>query len=98
MLWQVAAASAGEHPIRAVPWIRLGLAAVHTSTLLTAPAFDGPFALRSNTLAPAVSLGGGVEIDLRRWLSVTPHANAQAALVEDEHERDTKSVWGLEWR
>ena len=91
-------ARAGDPRVTVVPALRFGVAVVRTTTLLTVPSFDGARPLRSTTVWPALSLGASVEINLRRWLSVVPHVKTQVLLMEDQHERDTRSTWGLEWR
>jgi hypothetical protein len=85
--------------VRALPFLRLGVALAATSTLLDAPSLDGRVALRSNTAWPAPSVGAGVEVRIRRWISLLPHMKTQVQVFEDTAE----SIGGptrvaAEWR
>lgn len=81
-----------------VPYLRLGVAGAVTSTRIDAPAFDGRIPVRSRELQAAPSLGAGVELRVRRWISVVPHAKAQCLIARDVGEIDGHERWGLEWR
>ncbi len=69
--------------VHAVPFLRLGVGAVFTSTLLDAAGFAGRVAMRSNTAWFAPSLAAGAEVHIRRWISLLPHARVQVQIVED---------------
>ncbi|MFZ5480276.1 MAG: hypothetical protein ACOZNI_26160 [Myxococcota bacterium] len=84
--------------VTAVPFARIGLAGVYTTTLLGVAGFDGRVALRSERLSPAASLGAGCEVRLLRRIAVVPHLVAQAVVEEDVGEVDGVGVWGVEWR
>jgi len=72
--------------VRALPYLRVGVALALTSTLLDTPSLDGRIALRSNTAWPAPSLGAGVELRIRRWISLLPHLKTQVQVFEDTAE------------
>lgn len=84
--------------VTAVPYLRLGVGATLTTTLLDVPAFTGRLALRSQTLVPSPSVGLGVEIRIRRWITVVPHVKAQFAIARDVGEVDLDEQWGMESR
>lgn len=85
--------------VSVVPYVRIGVGAVFTSTLLDAPGTDGRVAMRSNTAWFAPSLSAGGEIRIKRWISVLPHLRAQVQVVEDAPEStDAPSPIVAEWR
>lgn len=91
--------SRADDRVYAVPYVRFGVGAAVTSTLLDAPGFDGRVAMRSNTVWPAPCLSSGAEVRIRRWVSLSPHVKAQLQLFEDTAE----SIGGatrvaVEWR
>lgn len=77
------------HRMTASPWLRTGIAAVYTSTRVEGPGFDGPVALRSTAIWPALSFGAGAELRFTPWLSANPHLVVQGALVPDAPESST---------
>lgn len=85
--------------VSTVPFTRIGVGAVFTSTLLEAPGIDGRVALRSNTAWFAPSLALGAEVRIKRWISVLPQVRAQVQVVEDAPEStDAPSPIVAEWR
>lgn len=85
--------------VRVFPFGRVGIGLAFTSSLLDVPGFDGRVALRSNTVWPAPSLGTGVEVRVRRWLSLVPHVKTQVILTEDPAETSAgSSRVAAEWR
>lgn len=85
--------------VSAAPFLRLGFGIALTSTLLDAPGFDGRVALRSTTAWPMPSLAAGVEVRLRRWISLLPHAKAQVYVAQDAAESaGAPAPVAAEWR
>lgn len=84
--------------VSAYPFLRSGAALVLTTTRLDVPSLSGRRAISSVEASPALSLGGGAEVRIRRWISLLPHVKAQVLLKEDPSETSGGSRWGLEWR
>lgn len=87
-----------EDALAVVPFVRLGVAAAFTTTLVDVPSFEGRLPLRSQAILPAPSLGAGAEVRIRRWIRVVPHVKAHAVLAADASELDGSERWGVEWR
>jgi hypothetical protein len=81
-----------------VPFGRVGLAGVYTTTLLDLASFDGREVIRSERFSPALSLGAGCQVRIVRRVALEPHLVAQALVDEDVGEVDGHGVWGMEWR
>lgn len=92
------ARDADPDAVRPVPFVRFGGGAAFSDTKLTAPAFSGQTELRSRLASPMVSVGVGVELKLRQWLSLTPHARFQAIVARDDGEIDAQTAVGVETR
>jgi hypothetical protein len=94
-----ATAQARSPVVRVFPYVRLGLGAAFTNTLLDGPGFAGRVAMRSRTAWPAPSVAAGVEVRVRRWISLVPQMKSQVQVFEDVAESTGgKTSVAAEWR
>jgi hypothetical protein len=85
--------------IRARPFLRVGVGAVYTSTLVEGPGFDGRIAMRSNRVWPAPTASTGADIRVLRWLTLAPHLGVEVQIDEDVAESTGGPTHvGVEWR
>ena len=80
------------------PLVRFGAGVGFTDTKLDAPSFEGRVELRSRAVAPLISLGAGVELTVRRWLTFAPAFQFQGLLARDDGEIDHQTQVGVEMR
>lgn len=80
------------------PLVRFGAGVGFTDTKLDAPSFDGRVEIRSRAVAPAISLGTGVELRVQRWLTLAPAITFQGLLARDDGEIDQQTQIGVEMR
>jgi hypothetical protein len=84
--------------VHLVPYVRFGLVGNLVRSTLIAPAFDGEVRMPGTVAGPGVSAGAGINLRVKRWFAVNPHAKVLSLLVEDPSEDGGKDRWGVAWR
>lgn len=80
------------------PLAEVGMSFVATHTVVVMPSFDGRTRLGSWNMAPALGVGLGADVRVRRFLAFVPVLRVTAALQEDPPEGGGPSVFGAEVR
>ena len=80
------------------PLIEVGMGFVATHTVVEMPSFAGRMQLGSWNVAPALDLGLGADVRVRRFLAFVPALRVTTALEQDPPEDGGRSVFGAEVR
>lgn len=80
------------------PLAEVGMSFVATHTVVVMPSFDGRARFGSWNMAPALGVGLGADVRVRRFLAFVPVLRVTAALQEDPPEDGGPSVFGAEVR
>ena len=86
-------------PVWAVPWMRFGLVIAVARSRAEAPSLEGATVIVTNTVSPGLSLGAGVAVRVRDWLTLNPGFKAQVVVAVDPAEVvGGDSAVAAEWR
>ncbi len=80
------------------PLAEIGMGFVATHTVVVMPSFSGRMAIGSWNVAPALGLGLGADVRVRRFLAFVPALRVTAALEQDPPEAGGPSIFGAEVR
>ncbi len=80
------------------PLAEVGMALVVSHTAVVMPGFSGRTTLGSWDVAPALGLGLGADLRIRRFFALVPALRVAIALEDDPPENGGKSVFGVEAR
>jgi hypothetical protein len=96
--FQLPLAAPSEDRVVVEPLIEIGVGFVATHTQVIVPGFAGRTRLGSWNTAPALNVGLGADLRLRRFLSLVPAVRVATSLQQDAAEQGGPASFGAEVR
>ena len=96
--FQLRLAAPTEDRVVVEPLFEIGAGFVATHTQVVVPGFAGRTTLGSWNTAPALNVGLGVDVRVRRFLAFVPAVRVATSLQQDAPEFDEPTIFGAEVR